>query len=248
MRPARAGGVRERFHEFERIDQRHAVPAHCGRRRPGAVRGCAPRARRTWLPGSQRQASDRLRGHRRRGPGLCDRLQGRGDRRPLRPRPRVLRAGVQTLSQSQNLRRLPANVRQGGEELRCSDRRHAGSLAFSPGAGGPGDEQAHLLRQADHAHHRRGEEGQSGGACLQGHYQGEPSCDCACPTPRSLRRCMPTGGESLEQRPTLCSAVWVSGGPTGLEVREGGVRDNALLGKISTGQRPLGPTPPKARR
>ena len=41
--------------------------------------------------------------------------------------------------------------------------------------GGPGHEQAHLLRQADDAHHRRGAEGEGRGAGLQGHHQGEPA-------------------------------------------------------------------------
>ena len=107
----------------------------------------------------------------------------RRDRRALRPGPRVLRAGVQALSQGQGLQGLPADVRQGAEELRRADRGHAGPLAFAPGAGGPGHEQAHLLRQADDAHHRRGAEGEGGGAGLQGHHQGEPSGFAHLPGP-----------------------------------------------------------------
>jgi len=53
---------------------------------------------------------------------------------------------------------------------------------FSPGAGGPGHEQAHLLRQAHDAHDRRGEEGEGGGAGLQGHHQGEPQDSCTSPS------------------------------------------------------------------
>ena len=36
---------------------------------------------------------------------------------------------------ARTLQGLPPDVRQGGQELRCPDRRHAGPLAFSLGAG-----------------------------------------------------------------------------------------------------------------
>ena len=91
----------------------------------------------------------------------------------VRPGPRIRRAGIQDLSAAPGLQGFPGDVRQGAEELRRPDCRHAGPLALSPGAGRPGDGQAHLLRQADHPHHRRGPQGQGGVSGLQAHHQGQ---------------------------------------------------------------------------
>ena len=93
------------------------------------------------------------------------------------------RGSVQTQSPRPAPSRLPADVRPGGKELRCADRCHTGPLALSPGTGGPGNEQAHLLRQANYAHGRRGEKDQGGVSCLRGHLQGEhPGFKRGCTT------------------------------------------------------------------
>ncbi len=158
-------------HDFQR--QQHHVPAHRDRRRPRRAPGPAERARRPGRPARRRQAADRLHRRRRRGPGLSDRLPERGDRRPVRPRPRAVRAGLPALSRSEDLPGLPGDVRQRGEEFRRPHRRHAGPLAFPPRAGGPGDEQAHLLRQAGHPHDRGGAAGEGRGPGFPGHHQAQ---------------------------------------------------------------------------
>ncbi len=165
----------EQSYGVKRIDQRRADSAGCCRRHSGTPHRSTSCAGRCGLPGPQRQTLNRRCRRRRYGQELPGRLQGREYRRPMRPRLRVRRAGVQDLPDGQDLQGFPADVRQRAEELRRFDRRHAGSLALAHRAGGPGDGQAPLQRQADHAHDCRGEEGQGGVPRFESHDQGEHS-------------------------------------------------------------------------
>ena len=81
-------GRRRCSHAKHRNIEGGRFPARCYCRQPGASRCPTPCVGRRRLPGSQRQTQDRRRGPRRHGRGLCGRLQGRRDRRALRPRPR----------------------------------------------------------------------------------------------------------------------------------------------------------------
>ena len=134
----------------------------------GAAHRAPPRARGRGR--AEQQAAHCRRGLRRHGADLSRCLRGREHRGPLRSRSRLCRqAGrLRQVSQGVAVSRLPRDVRQGGQEFRRSDLGHSGPHARRHPDGRAGPEEAHLLCQAGHAHHRRGPPHPRGRAGLQG--------------------------------------------------------------------------------